>query len=117
MKVSELEGEALDYWVGRALGFFVGRRRNSIGGHDESHLVNRDGKYWGCEPSSNWNDGGPLIQLASIEISPSMDFWVARCEHDALASGAQTSYCKGYTPLIAAMRCFVASKLGPEVRK
>ena len=117
MKVSELEGDDLDYWVGRALGFFAGRRKNSYCGNDNSHLVNRDGKHWGCEPSRVWNDGGPLIQLARIEVGPEQDFWVAECEHEALESGVQRSYGKGNTPLIAAMRCFVASKFGLEVPK
>ena len=117
MKVSELEGDALDYWVGRALGFFPQRRRIPIGAYTENSLVNLEGYYWECRPSTVWEDGGPLIQLASIEVGPEMDFWVARCEHDALASGVRSSYSKGYTPLIAAMRCFVASKLGPEVQK
>ncbi len=70
-------------------------------------------------PTTNWAQGGPIIEreciaFASYDAASSVpknpEYWEA------------TLYCedgftlqRGLTPLIAAMRCFVASKLGDEV--
>ena len=63
-------------------------------------------------PSSNWKHGGAIIERERIALRydnteqewqatyPDEDGWV---------------YGWGSTPLVAAMRCFVASKLGDEV--
>jgi hypothetical protein len=65
------------------------------------------------EPSADWSQGGPIIQLEKIGTNPCSIThpetpWVAFS-----AAGNVTSL--GPTPLIAAMRCYVASKLGDEV--
>ena len=67
-------------------------------------------------PSTNWSQGGPIIEREKIELIPPKDEddneWMAvwyKCE-DAEA-GIQV----GTSPIIAAMRCYVASKLGDEV--
>jgi len=74
--------------------------------------------------STNWSQGGPIIERE--EISVMMSF------RDSYAEGANakpSGWCArkyqygvlneplsyGPTPLIAAMRCFVASHLGDEV--
>lgn len=63
--------------------------------------------------STNWSQGGPIIERECIEISCihttgwTPDTWTAR--------HPQRFRAKGPTPLIAAMRCFVASRLGDEV--
>ena len=62
-------------------------------------------------PSSRWDQGGPIIERKRIEIKPTYAglgaVWAATCV------GGFEMY--GPTPLIAAMRCLVASKLGEEV--
>lgn len=64
------------------------------------------------EPTSNWAQGGPIIEREGIAVWKPFDKtngeWKA---HYSLTQCEQT----GPTPLIAAMRCFVASKLGDEV--
>jgi hypothetical protein len=57
--------------------------------------------------SREWAFGGPIIEREGIAIKrePEGD-WKA-------VSRTDTSY--GWTPLIAAMRCYVVSKLGNEV--
>jgi hypothetical protein len=58
-------------------------------------------------PSTNWSQGGPLIESERIELHPSGFIgggWTAFTEW-----GRPDGY-KGPTPLIAAMRAFVASK-------
>lgn len=59
-------------------------------------------------PSTNWSQGGPIIEREGI------------VPHKNATDVAAYYYNKGGiyrgpTPLIAAMRCYVASKLGDEV--
>jgi len=63
-------------------------------------------------PSTNWVQGGPIIERE--KITPQyMDrgYWRAWTEVGEKAH--KVAY--GPTPLIAAMRCYVASRLGDEV--
>jgi hypothetical protein len=63
----------------------------------------------GFAPTTNWADGGPIIERGLIVISPdSQHGWRANPYMDL------TEF-YGPTPLIAAMRCYVASVLGDEV--
>jgi hypothetical protein len=65
--------------------------------------------------STNWAQGGPIIEREWLDITPwpnesDEDLrWQCK-QHDSIDCVAF-----GPTPLIAAMRCFVASKLGDEV--
>ena len=73
------------------------------------------------EPSTNWSHGGPIIEREGIELlcnhpviggkDPAWGVW------DGFACSWKTRslHYHGPTPLIAAMRCYVASKLGDEV--
>jgi hypothetical protein len=62
--------------------------------------------------STSWAQGGPIIEREKIQINPSIssDAWGA-----ANPSKDQCVWVWAETPLIAAMRCFVASRLGKEV--
>ena len=76
------------------------------------------------QPSSDWAQGGAIIERECITVSalyaqknpPSPEYahgeWGAYipCGISSVAAG------RGTTPLIAAMRCYVASKLGDEVQ-
>lgn len=67
------------------------------------------------QPSSQWAHGGPLLERERgslfTELIPGAPVvWVAR-----MGDGARRSQCFGPTPLIAAMRAIVASKLGENV--
>ena len=62
-------------------------------------------------PSTDWAQGGPIIELGGINIIQSGS-WLAEMNADH-SGGVIRS--EGPTPLIAAMRCYVASKLGDEV--
>lgn len=59
----------------------------------------------------NWNQGGPIIEREGISLEWSGwggdEQWLAYIKHD--------DEFKGPTPLIAAMRCYVASKLGDTI--
>jgi len=66
---------------------------------------------WGPYPlpySTDWSQGGPIIEREKIATDYDHDVWNA-------AKYGLSWYVGGPTPLIAAMRCYVASKLGDEV--
>jgi hypothetical protein len=70
---------------------------------------------WTYCPSRNWMEGGPIIEREGINLdnyakNPNWSAWTPAPERD---SGEAQAY--GPTPLIAAMRCYVASKLGDTV--
>lgn len=111
LKVSELEGAELDYWVAKAEGFFLlGVGKCTLIGNDE------------FSPSKNWSQGGPIIEREQITIySPNIGDvpdvpWSANILGDLTDKGI-VGQAEGYgpTPLIAAMRAFVASKFGEKV--
>lgn len=92
MKTSELTGAALDWAVARC-----------EGGVGENQLL---GAWYA--PSTNWAQGGPIIERERIELVPNGEGWDALQDDQHIPN-------EGTTPLIAAMRCYVASKLGDEV--
>jgi hypothetical protein len=91
-KTAELTGVALDWAVAKCEGY-------------QLDLV-PEGEY---TPSTDWSQGGPLIEREKLAICIGWKQWLAFSD-DTENAGAQ-----GPTPLIAAMRCYVASKLGDEV--
>ena len=116
MKTSELTGAALDWAVAKAerLDCYVDMRgsRNGwatfvdLGEH--THI-----RY---TPSEHWGFGGPIIERESIFIvAPykSATWWKAYKMEDDTDLPCWLEDAE--TPLIAAMRCLVASKLGDEV--
>lgn len=98
MKTSELTGKALDWAVAKCEGV--------INGDDLDIGFVLEGGY---TPSTDWAQGGPIIEREGIQIVRRGDFcWEALRDADGV-------FCLGRKPLIAAMRCYVASKLGDEV--
>jgi Protein of unknown function (DUF2591) len=95
MKTSELTGAALDWAVAKC------ERPNW-----DATILTMNVLNGGFNPSINWAQGGPIIEREGIDIYQS-GVWVAEMD------GKHTT--EGPTPLIAAMRCYVASKLGDEV--
>jgi hypothetical protein len=61
----------------------------------------------GFAPATDWSQGGPIIEREGLTLTHQASQWVAQTDDDVFAYGP--------TPLIAAMRCYVASKLGDEV--
>jgi hypothetical protein len=62
-------------------------------------------------PSTEWAQGGPIIEREGIRIvEVAGDVWGA-----VYSRGDVGREHFAETPLIAAMRCYVASKLGDEV--
>lgn len=114
MKVSELSGGNLDYWVARALGH---KARLCLGEPCEVIDWNRPGTRAidaRFQPSSDWSHGGPIIEREHIMLAPGGDAgeWGA---HIWLPPFRTWHFVEGPTPLIAAMRAYVALKFGEEV--
>jgi hypothetical protein len=100
MKTSELTGAALDWAVAKC-------EEANIGDGYYTGIVLRDGdsKY---APSTDWSLGGPIIERERTEFDFNEDTQMFHA-YDGVYSGI------GHTHLIAAMRCYVVSKLGDEV--
>jgi hypothetical protein len=100
MKTAELTRHALDWAVARVE--FVGTLPLRI---VSGVIYTVEGDNW--NPSTDWAQGGPIIEREKISVlAPVRGLWRSR-------KNGRTQY--GPTPLIAAMRCYVASKLGDEV--
>jgi len=91
VKTNELSGQALNWAVAKCEGVAV--------------AYDRMNGWW-----ENWAQSGPIIERECIDLEwtgiPNADFFCTiQGEYEA----------HGTTPLIAAMRCYVVSKLGDEV--
>lgn len=114
IKTPELIGAALDWAVYEA-GINDLRDR---GEHVklwvyEDHVAGRTTHPF----STDWAWGGPIIERERIELLIFATGWEAQMIH---GDNYRIDQCEGDgisgpTPLIAAMRCYVASKLGAEV--
>ena len=109
MKTSELQGAALDWAVSKCEVYTYEIDR------DECWLNHRGRPNTNLTdycPSNNWELGGPIIERTGIQIKKHPSDWIALPED---AEFSEEAYQQGPTPLIAAMRCYVASKLGDEI--
>jgi len=120
IKVSEASPSQINYLVAKAHGAVL--RQD---GHGKCWLV--DGALLGYlhnhwDPTTDWSQGGSIIDREVINhegINPKRfiawkGFNARRATWDTPAD-PQAFWQYGPTPLIAAMRCFVSSKLGNEV--
>jgi hypothetical protein len=105
MKTSELIGPALDWAVAKCEG-------------DRRFLTTRK-EFGQVKPvrvvpqySTDWSQGGPIIEREKLNVSMSLTApWMAFIYDEV----EMIWLMDGETPLIAAMRCYVASKLGDDV--
>ncbi len=108
MKVSDLTGAALDYVVAQCNETVV-----QVGSSGTVYCLIRDNLVvWA--PSNNWAQGGPIIERESMTLTPFDDKWEARCKSN-IPLTVKFIERRGPTPLIAAMRCYVASRLGDTI--
>ena len=111
IRTSELTGAALDWAVAKCIGHRVAA---NYGSYIRIYLPDpkQSGYTLAFCPSTNWEQGGPIIEREKIVVIPPHDDiedWEAY--HPTRIHNEEY----GPTPLIAAMRCYVASKLGYEV--
>lgn len=121
IKVSDLEGAALDLAVAWADGDKVSVEDGYV---VVAEFSEQHGDFFNVcySPSTNWSQGGPLIEANKIELLFFGSLGECGCPWEA-----QLAYdihyivqrpgeaVGGATPLIAAMRAIVASKLGEVV--
>ena len=117
IKTSELTGPALDWAVAKCVGA-EGLRENPHR-FDKRLIIKISGRTAYIQDlrfSTDWSQGGPIIERERIQIFPhnGATEWcgvshVQREDYVALLTK------DGPTPLIAAMRSYVACKLGDEV--
>lgn len=123
MKTSELTGAALDWAVAKCEAWVIGTTDDDLisfvleTSPDEMH-------FWPC---TDWAQGGPIIEREIVTVRPvfhaerteggsdiyRQDGWAAHVEPKAFWVTPRPIV--GPTPLVAAMRCYVTSKLGDEV--
>ena len=107
VKTSELTGAALDWAVAKC--------EESLG-LDNAERFLRDHRIgFTTRYSETWSQGGPIIEREGINLdnyakNPKWSAWTPAPDRE---SGETQAY--GPTPLIAAMRCYVASKLGDDI--
>ena len=117
MKTSELTGAALDWAVAKCEGYTCLHKTEGRMPHEPQLVMWPPRKAYGLVElwelgySTDWSQGGPIIEREWIDL---------HCVNDALweaeiNASAYHNRKNGPTPLIAAMRCYVASKLGDEV--
>ena len=108
IKTAELIGSALDWAVAKGVG--------------KGGVINRpDLLKRGFRPlaySTDWSIAGPIIEREEIGLkrnAPCSEGREWEASPSILAKGAGVKFGYGPTPLVAAMRCYVASKFGDEV--
>ena len=109
IKTSELIDEKLNWAVVKASGQNADYWLEKYASEDRRCM---------CEsPSTDWSQGGPIIEregintLVHVTVNGVITKWKAGKDWPM----SRFPYYTGPTPLIAAMRCFCASRLGDEV--
>lgn len=99
IKTQDLTGEVLDLAVAESVGLnlYIARLQR-------------------FSPSTNWAQGGPIIEREGIYINclRQPDYYRSAV-WEAWPYASTKFIQQGPTPLVAAMRCYVASKLGEEL--
>lgn len=115
-KTSELNGALLDAAVANVEGIEVAQCRGGYLAYAESARIHTySAKQY--SPSTDWAQGGLIIDRERISLITDDGYTEAyvrlMTNHGELAGSDGRA--EGPTPLIAAMRAYVASKLGDEV--
>ena len=109
MKTFELTEAALDWAVAKCEGLLAFGWKNDTG---ILRITLSTGECIRYIPSDDWAQGGPITEREIAKIERFSDsLW----EATAFTKNAQDFVQDGPTPLIAAMRCYVASKMGEEI--
>lgn len=118
LRIGQLDGDELDYWVAAALRINdptatfgddpAHPHVEDVADNDEDTIMRR------MRPSLSWRDAGPLIERFHIKIDPDFEFgcegkpWVASLPDTRTRFAAKS-------PLVAAMRALVHSVYGETV--
>lgn len=131
MLTSELTGAALDWAVAKCeertikldpMGFKKDYPTSSQAGYwiwEDDKVANKKTIYQliggAYSPSTNWLQGGPIIEREKMNVLhwTGLRRWAAKPDKEKPAKNVPNFF--GDTLLEAAMRCYVASKLGNEL--
>lgn len=112
MKTSALIGPALDWAVAQCEFEGCEDWDGTLDGVD--CVSDMQGEVYA--PSTHWSQGGPIIEREKIDLKyygyDNPPYWGAV---NFSPSSRDRKGAVGPTPLIAAMRCYVASKIGNEI--
>ena len=106
IKTSELEGAALDWAVWKI---------EHAGAKTDDELIAALSPF---SPSTNWAQGGPIIEQMMLDSGLVLQRNANHRKKETCCVASLDSpvgFYFGPAPLIAVMRCYVASKLGNEV--
>jgi hypothetical protein len=109
MKTSELTGAALDWAVAQIEWVAHDSETNAL------MVTVGDDNGWKFKPSTDWSQGGPIIEREGISVEYNRAEFTWLWTAYKLGDPHEDNPEGGPTPLIAAMRCYVASKLGDDV--
>lgn len=106
MKIAYLEaGPLLDYWVGKAQGLHVEIAALNGPGSEVCVIENREA----FSPSTKWAQAGPIIEREHIDLVSDFGRWMAR-------HSKRDDYSRPHvSPLVAAMRAYLAWEYGDEL--
>ena len=120
MKTNKLTGAALDWAVAKCegRGFVFGETDYTDGHTYQRGTAQATGPHY----STDWAQGGPIIEREGLGVSQYNNIserpenrWHCVKYVGGMLLNKPPLQMYGPTPLIAAMRCYVASKLGNEV--
>jgi hypothetical protein len=107
IKTNELTGAALDWAVAKCEGHNVFIKHAPV---QVMYTPERKRSWYIYTPSTNWAQGGPIIEREKITVR----FWEGE-DYVHAYKWNHEGWLEGPTPLTAAMRCYVASKLGDDI--
>jgi hypothetical protein len=113
LKTSELQGAVLDWAVAKAEGIELSNgcyNRLLVDGR----MSTGQKMLTPYNPSTDWALAGPIIEREWLDVTP----WPNESDEDWVGNARTRQHCCvafGPTPLIAAMRCYVASKFGDDL--
>ena len=119
MRTSELTGAALDWAVAKCEGYTDLHKIDGRMAHEPQLGMYPPRRAYGVMDlfelgfSTDWSLAGPIIEREGIWLQPEVGKEETASAWYAVSMDGHDAY--GPTPLIAAMRCYVASKLGDTI--
>jgi hypothetical protein len=116
MRTSELQGPALDWAVAKCEGYTGLHKIAGRMPHEPQLGIWPPRKEYGVMDlwelgySTDWAKAGPIIEREKINLG-----WILCDRQEFWTATMYLAESEGPTPLVAAMRCYVAMKLGDEV--
>lgn len=120
IKTQDLTGPALDWAVAKC-DALIGLNQGFTVIDGAPHVIGRSGAKGGLSRagySHQWHEGGPIIERERIQLRDHKDIdghWTAMTHVIDGGMVLRSIFEDGPTPLVAAMRAYVASKMGDDI--